>query len=179
MAIPAHTARLIFLALVAVVPVSLFGGRTLEQSFPGIVAQFPILALTLALFALLLLVRDAAPRSAARRTNVAINVQPLVGMCVLAAFVVLRLVDFPVEYIHLGKYSAIAFFGFHAPAAGSANRRALLGFLAAAVLGTLEETAQLFVPRRIFDLKDLLLNVGAALTGTLAALAVAPAERHK
>lgn len=174
-------ARRAFTLLVLIIPVSLFAGRTLEQTYPKIVRQFPTIAVVLALLGAAALLRARktfvstpnVPGPRLSTTDLSVRIRPLIGMIALGITIILRLIDLPVEYVHLGKYSALAFFGFHMSRSGPEGKRFAVGFLAAALLGTIEETSQLFVPRRVFDIKDLLLNLASALLGSLAALSLA------
>jgi hypothetical protein len=79
-----------------------------------------------------------------------------------------------VERLHLLFYGGVALLWYRAlrPEAG---RAALPGaFLAAAMVGTLDEWLQWLAPLRVGDVRDVLLNVGAAGTGLVFAASLWP-----
>lgn len=80
-----------------------------------------------------------------------------------------------VERIHLLKYSALSFLLFFSQAPGASLSPLWRAFLLSSLIGVTEESAQIFIPERVFDLRDILLNSWAALNGLiLAALFVLP-----
>jgi hypothetical protein len=72
----------------------------------------------------------------------------------------------PIGRVHLPEYGLLAVLAGRA--FGGTIPAALGGGAAAAVVGLLDETVQLFTPGRVFDWWDVALNVAAAVLGGLA-----------
>lgn len=164
-----RTARLAGLLSVLLVPCSLLLGRPLERRYPEVVSCFPELAAV----GLVILTALSARALTLNRRRLrfppsAVRV-PLAGILILAILIPRYLIVLPVEYVHAAKYSVLALLVHDFEHSATPRRRMLSAFFAVAALGALEETLQSFVPDRIFDVKDLLLNVSAALLGASAA----------
>ncbi len=71
----------------------------------------------------------------------------------------------PIERIHFLKYGALSIFIFFAQETGSTRRRLLTAFCLAGATGCLEECLQFFVPNRVFDLRDIVMNIFAVSVG--------------
>jgi hypothetical protein len=106
------------------------------------------------------------------------------GLALCGCLVVLQVVGFAtgnasvdvVERVHIVEYGLLAALYHRAlrPAAGALGA-ALLAWLAAGLVGTVDEWVQWLVPTRVGDVRDVALNYAAAGTGALFALCLAPA----
>lgn len=104
------------------------------------------------------------------------------GLAACAVLVAAQVVGFAtgnasvdvVERIHIVEYGLLAalFYRAFLPLGGAAAP--LLAWVAAGLVGTLDEWVQWLVPTRVGDVGDVALNFAAAGTGTLFALCVAP-----
>ena len=150
--------------------VALFFGRQLERTFPVLITVVAFVGSLLALAILFYSVK--AFRNQVNRPTLSSSLGyslPLLTTILLALAACETLILLPIERIHFLKYAALA--GL-IPLAKNGMRSGgpaiyFYGFLAAALVGSLEESAQAFVPERFFDLRDIGLNVTGALFGAL------------
>ncbi len=87
-----------------------------------------------------------------------------------SVFLFKSLVHLRIEYVHILKYGALSFFFFSSQPARFGVARGISAFIFAAGVGALEESSQRFIPGRIFDFRDLRLNVISAAVGCLYAM---------
>ena len=141
-------------------------GRPAQRSLTWLLQAFPtqcritMVALGAALIGLLLVqVRRAAPPLAAFLCSAAAAISILAFCC--------NFVVEPIEWTHLLLYGALAFFASQwLGPVRSASLRAYMRVMAAACLVSLgDETLQAIHPQRVFDLRDLLLNLCGATLG--------------
>ena len=71
----------------------------------------------------------------------------------------------PIERIHFLKYGALSFFMFYSHVKGSTLRRIALAVFWSAYIGAGEESLQYWHPNRVYDLRDMLLNITGAFLG--------------
>ena len=103
-----------------------------------------------------------------------VEVAVALGVAVVYLLVLMRVAS-PVERSHLIEYSVLAVFLYEALTERASHGRrvplpAVLAVLATALVGTVDEGIQLFVPDRVFDLVDIVFN---ALAGVMAVAASA------
>ncbi|MGB0389287.1 MAG: VanZ family protein, partial [Ardenticatenaceae bacterium] len=87
------------------------------------------------------------------------------------------------ERTHLFEYSVVALFMYEALTERARQERrvpipALLAIVATALIGTLDECIQAFLPNRVFDPLDILFNVLAAVMAVTASVALGWARRQ-
>ena len=90
----------------------------------------------------------------------------------------------PAERTHLIEYGVVAVFIYEALSERlSQGRRvpvpALLAILATALFGVLDECIQAILPSRVFELRDILFNVLAAVMAVVASMALGWARRRR
>lgn len=88
----------------------------------------------------------------------------------IAAFVASSLSLYPIEQMHVVKYSALGFalfFSFDE----ERPRRLLLALLVGVIIGCLEELSQQFVPTRVVDVRDIATNTCFVCIGSVWAYA--------
>lgn len=90
----------------------------------------------------------------------------------ILVFTLHQRIQFKIEWIHLLKYGTLSFSIFYFIADKPLGSRLLKALLLAIIASSLEEGAQHFHPQRVFDLKDLVLNLISVLVGSFAALTV-------
>lgn len=78
------------------------------------------------------------------------------------------------ERFHIVAYGLLAILYYRAFAAAGGLAAAAAAILAAVLVGTADEGLQWLVPRRVGELRDVLMNATAGVTGTLFALCVWP-----
>lgn len=106
------------------------------------------------------------------------NIEIGIGLGVIAAyFLVLFRITAPGERSHLIEYSVVAALIYQAlQERASQGRRvptpALLALLTTSLIGTLDETIQIFLPSRVFDPEDILFNILASLMAVTASAAL-------
>lgn len=93
------------------------------------------------------------------------------SLCITFGFVVdYYMIYYPIERMHLFKYSALPVFVlFSLPACWTLQRRLLATTSLSTVIGASEEILQLWTPNRVFDMRDLAVNIIAALLGSVIA----------
>lgn len=157
------------LTVLALLCSSVFG-RWLEKQLSAYIFIIPYLAFV---FVLLILSIAAFLFVQKRRVSASrihwrqLGLSALAGV-VLSYFVVHiseGLIVTPIERIHFLKYGALSIFIYFAQESGSTRRRLLSAFCLAAATGCLEECLQFFVPNRVFDLRDIVMNVFAVSVG--------------
>ena len=89
----------------------------------------------------------------------------------------------PAERSHLIGYDVVAVFIFEALTERAKNGRrvpapARLAIVLTSLIGALDETAQLFLPSRVFDWKDILFNSLAAIMAVATSGAIGWARRY-
>ncbi|MCB0359333.1 MAG: VanZ family protein [Bdellovibrionales bacterium] len=146
------------------IAVGLFFGRGLEASFPAAAKYLPLAALAVC-------AGIAAFATAGSRQEFAWKRVLLPLLVVTAALIALEFsIRAPIERIHLLKYGSLAAFlsfSFIRPP----FHPSLIGFVGAATIGVVEECSQLLLPDRVFDLRDIALNLAGSALGSLAAWA--------
>ena len=88
----------------------------------------------------------------------------------------------PTERSHLIEYGVLAILIFEALKERKSQGQhvpvpAILAFLASSIIGVLDECVQAFIPRRVFDYRDILFNVLAALMAVCSSLALTWARK--
>jgi VanZ family protein len=84
---------------------------------------------------------------------------------VFAWFTSEHMIVAPIERIHFLKYGALSFFMFYSHIKGSTLRRIALAVFWSAYIGAGEESLQYWHPNRVYDLRDMLLNITGAFLG--------------
>ena len=106
-----------------------------------------------------------------------------VGLGILAVYLlVFARMAFAEERTHLIEYGVVAVFIYEAlTERASQGRRvrvpAVLAVLVTSLVGLLDESIQIFVPTRLFDYRDVLFNVLAAVMAIAASAALAQARQ--
>ncbi len=162
------SARIGSFFVLSLVFVALRFGRTLERGYPvlaALVPYFGIAVFVLGLLCLYLLFR-ARPAASVIAPAKWRKLSAQITLWLLASFLTCYvLVDFGIEVIHFVKYAALCVCLSFSQQRGAISRRALLACLATVAVGTAEETAQLWIPMRFFDPRDIALNISGALSG--------------
>lgn len=108
-----------------------------------------------------------------------------VALGVAAVYILLfARIGTPEERTHLIEYGVVAVFIYEALKERANHGRrvpvpALLAFLAASMVGVLDENIQAFLPNRAYDVRDLLFNVLASLMAVVASVALARARQWR
>lgn len=105
------------------------------------------------------------------------------GVAVAYGMVLVRLGLGPAERTHLFEYGLVALLVHAALLERRRHGRrapnpALTAFVTASAIGVLDEAAQWFIPGRVFDLRDVAFNVGAAAAAISASVAIGAARRR-
>ncbi len=105
-----------------------------------------------------------------------------VGLGIAAVYILLFVRLAIPERSHLMEYGVLAVFIYEALTERAARGRRvpvppLLAILAASFFGVIDEFIQLFIPSRVFDLRDMLFNLLASTMAVVAMLALAWAQR--
>lgn len=186
----------LLLTLLLVVVANIYG-RSLERSYSEFIALLPLVALGVAIFTALWVARcfrqhrycgcrccnedaNVCGENKGSRDVVKAVMAPYwlqrhhwlwLCTCITFGFVVdYFLIYFPIERMHLFKYSALPVFVlFSLPESWTLQRRLLTTIFLSTVIGALEEVFQLWTPQRVFDLRDLAVNIIASLLGSFIA----------
>lgn len=153
--------------LVLVVIGSLFG-RRLQRALPELIPFLPVvafMAIVLGSVYALKLGRGGRRQLPPPRDLTKIALLSLL-LPLLMIWSCEHLIVAPIERIHFCKFAALACFSFFAQR-GANTTRFIRAFLFAAAIGCIEETAQLYIPDRVFDPRDMLLNISAAFFGSV------------
>lgn len=161
------------LMLPAIFALSLWG-RLLERAFPFLITVIgPTALLVLGVF-LGAAIRQSgiASAKALRSTRGAILLAATLFAVAAGIAACERQISMPIERLHFAKYALLAFLAF-----SGRERDTLVGALLnsaalAYAVGWIDETIQLFVPNRVFDLNDMFLNWSGATFGLIVALLV-------
>lgn len=157
--------------ILLVILVGLFFGRAIERTSPALMLSLPligIVALLLVFASLYWLFRNQKIQT------------PHLGRGILFALLAAAisiygassLVVAPIERIHFVKYGLLAFCVFFWSKEQKCLTSGLKSFAITATIGALEESSQLYIPDRVFDPRDLLLNSVGAVIGALLACAI-------
>jgi VanZ family protein len=84
-----------------------------------------------------------------------------------------------VELFHFLQYGLIAFLFYRAWQLAADVSIVMLPLLSGVIVGTVEEWFQWFIPNRVGEMKDILLNLVALSTGLLFAIALEPPRRWR
>jgi VanZ family protein len=150
--------------------------RTFPGHFVAIVGGAIALGLLVALAAAVRRIRDRRPQ---RYTLV------LLAMAIAAAYSSVNIALNPnaapesnvVELFHFLQYGTIAFLFYRAWQLADDVSIVVLPLLSGVIVGTVEEWFQWFIPNRVGEMKDVLLNLVALSTGLMFAVALEP-PRH-
>ncbi len=152
--------------------VGLFRGRALQVAYPHFEQYLPLLGLVflgIAIIAVTTHWRWLVSR-ALHEGYIVRAVGTLVIVSALFLYLGTYSVVTAIERIHLFKFGLLGFSLFHAI---SPQRSVLYRFFAASIIGALigciDESVQYFIPQRVFDLKDMRLNIISALLGAVLA----------
>jgi len=168
--------RLALVGILCIVPIAALYGRRLERGYPNLSYEVPCIAFLLFVFHAF----TESLRIARIRPREIQHYRIVAAFCaapVILLFLSNMLVDFPIERIHLLKYGLLSSLVFACQSSGSIGKRFLVAFLLTAAIGIGEETSQLWIPERRFDLRDILLNVSSALFGSAYAALASFARR--
>jgi hypothetical protein len=160
--------RLFSLLLISMIVVLCLFGRKIADSFSGFVLLAPVAGVIILIAVIIASVRHA-PSPSTEVTHSKTRSAALKRLLVLSSIVVVALITItellivdPIERIHFVKYGLLTTLLYFSQSPKSFWRQLSLAALLAASIGTLDECMQYFVPRRVFDLRDIVLN----LTGT-------------
>jgi len=160
---------LVFLDLCFIAIGSRFG-RYFERNFADYIFLIPYVGLfaVVATFAIFLrYMPECNFKLIAARLKKTSSILTLVGIVlVIAASEYFN--EMPIERIHLVKYTSLTFLlRFCFSKETNANRAIAISAITSLLIGVTEEILQIWMPGRIFDPKDLLLNLLAVALGTL------------
>ncbi len=142
--------------------VALFYGRAIEKSYPFLIYLIPAFFLLLSSGVGAFYALDIYKRTKRRRLLVPLVLYPFLSVPV-ANF----LTTIPIEKIHLVKYSVFSFLVCYYVSLRKDKLQILFPFLLCATIGIIEESTQYYLPRRIFDLHDMVVNIASCLYGSL------------
>jgi len=153
-----------------------FFGRLLQNTFPSLVVLIPyvgvllLIVLALALLRFLPSIGASIVKSSKQPERASLyKVAFGIALIALLLFVGESLIAFPIERVHLIKYSALGFCVFFSQRSDSAFVRLSFAVSFSSLLGAGEEILQFFHPARFFDWRDIILNTVASLIGGLLA----------
>jgi len=138
-----------------------FTGRFIQKAFPSLVDLIPLVGAILFLALFYYLKQKKLTRSA------------LIILAVLAlgALISESFIQMAIERSHYYKYSLLGIFSFLSISSKSPAKTIMIALFAAALIGIVEETAQLGIPNRYFDWRDIGINLFSAAFGVMAAYA--------
>lgn len=93
-----------------------------------------------------------------------------VSICIVTGYSLIPKIDFPVDFWNADKLYHLAAYGWLAvlPMTGFAVRRtAVLAALSMIILGVLLETAQYYIPGRLFSFLDIISNTAGVFLGII------------
>lgn len=161
--------------MLLLLPFAAVFGRNLEKKYAHYIPLIPFAAVFLLSGALLLGVLRVYQETSGKQLHVRplrFAVVVLVSLISALAMVAIaeRLIVAPIERIHFVKYGFLCVFFFFAQEANAISRQLCLAVLGTALAGATEESLQFFIPDRVFDWRDMLLNCVAAIMGGVAIL---------
>lgn len=116
---------------------------------------------------------------AARKRETRVTVYLLLAVLCAAALALFRSSPEPIARIHIAQYALLGLLVFWAMDGPREGRICCLGaFLAGSALGLADETLQGVLPSRIYDLRDVALNIRSVLLGQAAILFVLRPWEH-
>jgi VanZ family protein len=146
-------------------------GRTLERGFPEYIPLIPHLAAVFVLSSLLATLIYSVRQ--VRSSRITISRDRILAVCLLAPATALLVVATcetmivaPIERIHFVKYGMLCVFLFFSQQAPRSITQLGAAALLSLSIGIVEECLQFFVPDRVFDFRDILLNTSAVLAGS-------------
>ncbi len=106
--------------------------------------------------------------TARRRETRAKSILALAGFGLLYLFLLKYQCKFPAERLHFVEYGLLAYLVYKALRRDFPETKAyIIGFLIASGFGFLDEAIQYVLPNRVFEVRDAMTNVLAALLGLL------------
>ena len=161
-------ARIGVLLILILILIGLFWGRFFEKNYPSLISYIPYVAGLI--LVLLLLVSFKAIDNLEKKHLLTFLCKSLfVGVCSYSLFY-FNLISLKIEIMHTIKYVCLAFFIYHSLNDNRILNCFVFSFFVSSFIGCLEECSQLYVPDRIFDTKDLLLNIASCGLGSIIAL---------
>ncbi len=163
-----------------IVVIAIYATLGLATTLTGLLRDRGLLGVAFGLGMLLVGTTIVAFAVRARPGKVEIGV--LLGVIATYLMVFLRM-TIPEERSHLIEYGVVATFIFEALKERASQARgvpvpALLAVAMTACLGAIDEGIQLFLPSRVFDLRDILFNALAGLMAVAASIVLSWARRR-
>ena len=162
------------------VALGLFRGRWFQRNYAFAIEYIPYAAILIAviLTVFIFLVFKSSNEHITSGWRALFVFSVITGFfLVIAAILTMTVTELNIEQMHIIKYFLLALFIFFCPRKKVRLLRFILAFTVSSVVGTCEETIQLWVPDRIFDWRDIVLNVTSALVGALYAVSLSTANR--
>lgn len=111
------------------------------------------------------------------------DIAVLLGVAAVYLLLFVRMGTFA-ERTHVVEYGVVALLIFNALRERKRHGRsvplpAFMAIVATAVLGTIDECLQLFIPSRVFDSRDILVNIVAGIMAVSASSAIAWARKKR
>ena len=152
-------ARVLWLLTVLGIYIASFSGRFLQNSFPDLIRLIPF-------FGALLFLSIGIYLWKQKLTKPAIVMLVVLGV---GAIISEGFIQFPVERIHYYKYALLGVLSYLSINNSNSYRHVLIALFAASLIGISEESAQLGIPNRFFDWRDIGINLFSAAFGVAAA----------
>lgn len=152
-------------------------GRVLSNTYPLLVDIIPYLG---GAIGIIVITAAAINRwgsltldsSIANKKKFAYRLTACMLTIILACTACELLISFPIERVHFVKYGTLAFLLFFSFTSNNNYRRFVENTLLTSLVGLLEECIQIWIPDRVFDYRDIVLNILASFFGSLLAVSV-------
>ena len=163
------TAYWLSIALSAVIiSLSLFG-RIIVETFSSLKSIAPIVGVLVILGCLYHIIRRPGENFGKWTSTKLLGRNSAITLIAIAlcAYISELLIVDPIERIHFVKYGLLAILIFAGQSGNNTLRKLIPAIILSSSLGCIDESIQYFVPNRVFDMRDILLNLTGSLYGAV------------
>lgn len=172
--------RILGLSWLVVIFLGSVYGRKIQRLFPGLEPYIPYFGIVfmaiIALSAYWYFQIERSIKSPNWKQLYVFSSITVVFIGVLAIIIPIA-TDFKIEQVHILKYGILSLLIFFSQKNVAYLRRFLLTLLLSSLAGISEETVQIWIPDRVFDLRDIALNLVSCFIGSLYAFLLSYSAR--
>ena len=154
-----ETQRIAALLSALLLCIVIFSGQKLRISYTEYEFLIPIIGIVFAL-GLVLMVLKSPGKNLKKLATTVLTIALTIAFCE-------AIIVSPIERVHFIKYGLLAIFLFFSQKRQVQKKSLIITLLLTSCLGAYEEALQMFDPERVHDPRDYVLNISAAISGTI------------